>query len=203
MYDLLTGYYSYNDDEIWRYEKSSANSDNLQNAISEVADVADINDIVYINLASHGASGKMQCSDQWIDYTTLDSWLDEINCSKLIISIDSCHSGSAIYYLNNSDNPCDRVIYTACLGGELSDGSFHWEFTDALGKNKNDYENADKNFGNEDGDGNGYVSVREAFLFAFDYVNNNVDVNSNGVFDTPMESDSSAMWETVYLGEYR
>jgi hypothetical protein len=63
----------------------------------------------------------------------------------------------------------------------------------------NDFEVADNNFG----DGNGYVSVREAFLFAFNYVNNNVDVNNNGVFDTPLESDPSVMWENVYLGEYR
>jgi len=203
MYQLLTDRYSYNDSEIWRYEKNQATAGNLKKAIYEVAALADQNDTVYINLASHGAYGHMDCSDMDVNYTTLDSWLDEINCSKLIISIDNCHSGTAIYYLNDGDNPCDRVIYTACLGGELSDGSFHWEFTDALGKNFIDYENADKNFGDEDGNGNGYVSVREAFLFAYDYVNNNVDVNNNGVFDTPVESDPSVMWENVYLGEYR
>ncbi|MCK5560944.1 MAG: hypothetical protein KAJ51_10140, partial [Thermoplasmata archaeon] len=203
MFELLKQHYSYNNSEIWKYENQAATSTNLKNAIYEVAALADENDTVYINIASHGSYNQLICNDLTINYTTLDSWLDEINCSKLIISIDNCRSGTAISRLEDGDNPCDRVIYTACKSNELSDGSFHWEFTDALGKDKTNYQEADENFGDEDGDGNGYVSVREAFLYAAEWVNTHVDVDLDGEFDTSLESDSSVLWETVYLGEYR
>jgi hypothetical protein len=198
MYDLLTNYYSYDDTEIWKFEQAAANKSNLKNAILEIAALADENDTVYIGIGCHGGKNVMICSDGSLHYAKLDDWVDNITCSKLIITIDDCHSGSAIPHLNDGDNPCDRIIYTAVNPDELSNGRFHYNFTDAQGLNSAKYAIADQDvrFGDDDGAGNGYVSVREAYLYAANWVLKKYNVHA-------LESDPSVMWENVYLGEYR
>jgi hypothetical protein len=89
-------------------------------------------------------------------------------------------------------------VYTAVKSDELSNGRFHYNFTDSQGLNNVKYMVADQDtrFGDLDGNGNGYVSVREAYLYAADWVLNKYNVHA-------LESDSSSFWENVYLGEFR
>jgi len=203
MDDLLRNYYGYNDSMIWKYEKGAASYANFKKAIQEIINLANANDTVYINLAAHGQVGYLQFSDGSHYYWEIDDWLDNITCVRMIISIDVCYSESAISELDDGDNPSPRVIYAACKDNEESDGTFHQKFTDALGYSPLEYSIADRNFGTRDGVGNGYVSLREAFLFAADYVHKWSDVDEDGIKDTAIESNSSALWENSYLGEYR
>jgi hypothetical protein len=203
MDKLLRTRYGYNDSMIWKYEKGAASFTNFKKSINQITALSDENDTIYINLAAHGDVGYLKFSDGWHYYTEIDDWFDNITCNRMIISIDACHSGSAISDLDDGDNPAPRVIYAACKADEESDGTFHLKFTDGLGLSRLEYPVVDENFGSHDGSGNGYVSVRESFLFAAEYVHNYLDVDLDNNLDTAIESNSSAFWEDTYLGEYR
>ena len=203
MDKLLRNRYGYTDKMIWKYEKGAATFSNFKKAIIQITALSDRNDTIYINLAAHGQVGYLQFSDGNHYYSEIDDWLDNITCDRMVISIDACYCGSAIPELDDGDNPAPRVIYAACKSDEQSDGTFHLKFTDGLGLSKLDYPMVDQNFGIRDGSGNGYVSVRESFLFAADYVHTYLDVDLDSNFDTALESNSSAFWEDTYLGEYR
>jgi hypothetical protein len=203
MDQTLRKYYGYNDSMIWKYEKGAATFKNFKKAVNEITALSDANDTIYFNFAAHGNPGYLQFNDGIHYYSEIDGWLDNITCDRMIVSIDACFSGSAISPLNDGDNPAPRVIYTACKEDEESDGTFHAKFTDALGFSPLEHDVADSDFGTRDGLGNGYVSVREAFLYAADYVSKWCDVDNDGNCDTPEESNSTAFWENTYLGEYR
>jgi len=180
-------------------EGVNATVGNFQNAINTIANVATSNDLVYIHIGAHGDASGIWFNDgagnpygSYVTYTVIDDWLDTINCWRLVITIDACHSGGAIDGdttdtddLDDSDNPCPRIIYTACSDGELSDGDFHLAFCDACGLSQSAYTEADSTYG----DGNGFVSVREAFLYA-----------SAQVPENPEESDPWEYGGTTYLG---
>jgi hypothetical protein len=203
MDDLLRNRYGYNDSMIWKYEKSAATFTNFKVAVQAITALADGNDTVYINLAAHAHVGNLQFSDGSIHYSVIDDWLDNITCDRMIVSIDACYCGSAIPELTDGDNPAPRVVYAACKADEQSDGTFHRKFTDALGYSPLEYPKVDRDYGTRDGTGNGFVSVREAFLFAADFVHKYLDVDMDSVKDTALESNQTAFWEDTYLGEYR
>ncbi len=205
--NLSVNQYGYDTANIAKYKEKSATKANFENAINSVASETSINDIVYINIASHAYTGGIYLEDGDLSYSRLDSWLDRINCYRLIIVIDACYSGSALNKLEDGDNPCPRVIYMSCKSDEESYGTFNYRFSLALGYQKwpdikidlDSYYDADANFGN----GDGYVSVREAFLYAADWVHTHVDADFDGEMDTALESDDALIWDTTYLGEFR
>ncbi len=190
MYDVLTTQYRYSDEEIKIYDGAPATAANLKSAILDwIVPNDDPNDIVYIMIGSHGYNGGMRMNDRNVAYSEFDTWLDEINCMRLIVSIDNCHSGSALNDI--SEGPCPRVVYTACNSFEYSNGYFHLKWNNALGRVDAEYQEADNDFG----DGNGYVAVGESFQYAEYYTNLNYG-------DHPLESSDDPMWDNTYLGEY-
>lgn len=190
MYEVLTIQYRYSDSEIRKYDGAPATAANLKDAIMNwIVPNDDPHDIVYIMIGSHGYDGGMVLNDRNVPYSEFDSWLDNIYCFRLIVSIDNCHSGSAIDYC--SQGPCPRVIYTACTRYELSYGYFHERWNNALGRVDAEYQEADKKYG----DGQGYVGVAEAFEYAKYYT----ALNNYG---HPQESDTSEFWHVTFLGQY-
>ena len=118
-------------------------------------------------------------------YSIIDDWLDAIDCFRLIISVETCQSGTCGNDFNDGDNPCPRIIYTAGNSVENTDSSYSIAFHDALGDDSTAFNSADTN-------NNGHVSVREAFNYGVTQATS-----------TPQEFGNIALGNQLYLGEYR
>jgi hypothetical protein len=102
-----------------------------------------------------------------LTHTEVSDWLDSIDCRNMIVVMEQCVSGKFISYLSAPN----RVIMTACKDDENSysaDTEGNWDefvyhFMSALvGFPWNsDGSNVDADFNN-----NGYISMREAFIWA-------------------------------------
>lgn len=93
-----------------------------------------------------------------IQDTQLDSWLDELESTKVVVILDACYSGGFIAELGQTG----RVIMAACAknkksyeGISLEHGVFSYYILDGF-----DY------FGLVDTDGNGEISAEELFYYA-------------------------------------
>ncbi|MCK5016859.1 MAG: hypothetical protein KAS32_07280, partial [Candidatus Peribacteraceae bacterium] len=202
--NLLENNYGFEPSNIWMLVgPDEATYNDLWLAFQELDDIADANDIVYIQIAAHGEVGYFQSYDDFgqrsekIYYSQLNTWLNTINAMKMIVSIDACYSGSAIEYLN--DDSTSRIIYTAVDDeslaiylGVTNFGMFHTGFVGSLDPDLDKFNDADLNYG----DGNGYVSFGEAFLYADDH-------NDDYPDEDPQNSQVSALTPgmNVYLGE--
>ena len=184
MGKVLTNHYGYTSQNLWKYVGSDATFSNFKKAVNNIANLSDKNDIVFIGISSHGGYGGMEFNDgsgnphgPFVSYSIIDSLLDRINTMILIVMIDNCYSGSALNYLNTG--PCPRIVYTSCKADETSYvGDFDWAFPAALGNDDNAYQSADNSYG----DSNGYVSVKEAYLYAQDYTITNFGVHPQALY---------------------
>jgi hypothetical protein len=90
---------------------------NFNWAVNQIASNADSTDQVLIFWSGHGTNDTLWKINNWnfyddhdISASDFDSKLDTINCSEMIIIIESCFSGSLIDDLNDEQN---RLIYTS------------------------------------------------------------------------------------------
>ena len=84
-----------------------------------------------------------------------------------------------------------------CQADEGSHGILTFEFTDALGLESDSYFEADGSEGYGNGDGNGYVSLNEAYLYAENYLKERYDYYG----ETPIKSDPYDIGKDTYFGE--
>lgn len=172
--------------------------ENFTKAIDKIAKVSDENDIVYVSLVGHGGYGDFYFQKKIVVdkayYTEISKLLDKINCKALIITVDACYSGSAIEPLSKGKQP--RIVMTQTTadrpGGNAELVRY---FIPAL---------ADPDI---DKDGNGFISVKEAFMgarraIAYDekmrmkYFTPNINITS------PQLSDTENISDKIYIGEY-
>lgn len=129
-------------------------------------------DTLFFYTTNHGGSGGISVwnpmdSSGALTHTQVADWLDMITCDQMIIVMEQCVSGKFISHLS----AVDRVIMTACKDDEGSyacDDEGNWDefvyhFMCALVSipwNGDDV-TVDADFNND-----GYISMREAFIWA-------------------------------------
>ena len=188
MYMTLRNYYSYDADHIFLLtprdtHPTSGNTvprdrftslENVQWAINQIAWLSDADDKVLIWWTGHGtnASGGLfdtGSSDAYITPTQLDTALDMIRCTQMLIFLGPCFSGIFIDELKESN----RIIYTSSLENELSHASVSaysvWD--------RATYYALDPDFSahTADTDSNGKISLWEVYDYANNLILNRFD----------------------------
>jgi len=179
--------------------------------ISNIASKATINDIVFVVISAHGKvengvggiiffKSDGGGNEIFIDYPTINNWLKEITCAKMILIIDACRSGSAREDMTGGN--CPRVIYCSCQEDELSTGYFIDKYTLVIGQYSYSVNEADQNFGNDDEQ----ISTHEAYLWYNDFfAQQNYCEVIGGVeyYQHPSEIVNSWAWTgEFFLGGY-
>jgi hypothetical protein len=125
--EAATGFYE-TISRIWGEEycklltNDEATKNKIHKAINWLADNAGADDIVLIYYAGHGdPSGYLSTynsyyTDTWIGTVEMNSWLHYIKSQKMIIVLDSCHSGRFVPSLQHEG----RIILTSSKSNELS-----------------------------------------------------------------------------------
>lgn len=194
IYNVLTGL-GYTDNHIFYISPWTADPGvdrvtsiaNVQWAINQVASNSDAEDKVFFFYTSHGGVDSLECNPGApgggsVSSTNLDNWLDTITSRDMIILIEACHSGSFIgAYWDGTvvaaeneltgDGETNRIVMTATdtlyssygdvdpvvdpnpsdIGSEFP-GGYIEAFSTATA----------------DVDGNGAISVGEAYQYAWD-----------------------------------
>jgi hypothetical protein len=185
---------------VIRLVGENAKYSKLRDVLLKVAEKTNDKDLVLVSLAAHGIDGSIILRDGGTTYAQMDEDLDKIKAKVLIVTIDSCFSGSAIPYLK--DGPCPRIVitqtdrYQAGLGSELFDHFFpalagHVPYMPY-------FTSKDPTFFKRsaiDQDRNGQVSVEEAQKWAFDAISD----NTIGLH--PQASDTSGIGGMTYFCE--
>ncbi|MBU7021204.1 MAG: caspase family protein [Theionarchaea archaeon] len=193
IYNVLTGL-EYADDHIfyvspWTGDQGVdrvTNISNVQWAINQVAARSDSEDTVFFFYTSHGGVDSLDCNPGapgggTISSTNVDNWLDTITSRDMIILIEACHSGSFIGAY------CDRIVAAENeLTGDGETNRIVMTATDTLHSSYGDVDPlVDPNPGDTgsefpggyieafstpdaDLDGDGAISVGEAYQYAWD-----------------------------------
>jgi hypothetical protein len=181
------------EENLHAYCLEDNNQNNFWVVSNAVKKVVDENDIALILLGGEGAVGYFGfygLSPGSVPYSWIAERLININSMVQILIIDSCHSGSAIPYLESFDVP--RIILTGSTA----------EQTDSFGTGREFLQSfldmgADKN-------GDGYVSIGEAVEYAKQkrtFVDPD-DPDNPHKNSTPQISDRNNIGSDLYLIEY-
>ncbi|MEW6070013.1 MAG: caspase family protein, partial [Candidatus Thermoplasmatota archaeon] len=192
MREALINFCNFSGSNIRILADTNANKSNIQNAINWLAANADSNDIVMFFYSGHGmSSGKLAQYDYstqgGITSAELDSWLDNVTSTNIIIVLDCCFAGA----FTSKNVKCifentkewsnffrgiaqeGRIICAACDENEYSwefdelrNGAFSYYLTQALQSLKSDVNKND------------WVSIEEAFNRAKPRVSNYVLTNT-------------------------
>jgi hypothetical protein len=156
----------------------SATRANITSVFNTLSGILDTDDYLFIFSTDHGGqdSGDDVYINLWNETMNDDEFaveVNKVNAGEINIVMEQCHSGGFIADLSDEN----RVIATACTAGEPSwamppnytynEFAYHW--TAAVAG-----EDPNGNTIDADTDNNGYVSVQEAFDYAYtndDYVN--------------------------------
>ena len=177
-------------ENIIKLEGNKATIYNFKEALFKIARKANKNDFVFLFFISHGEKGKIFLYKESLSYEKLNKWLDEIHARAIIIGIHACYSGSAIKFLKSGKSP--RVIFTSSSENQTSIPHHPTrEFFKAF-EEPESYLFADIKLG----DRNGYVSIKEAFLYAKRKMERITDSIA------PQLSDPQNISQFLYLGEY-
>ena len=207
IYDFLINQYRIPSDNIIKISK--AEYPDFKDAVNQIAKKADENDLVYVLMSSHGGHGTFSFHDKSVQYKEIDNLLDKINAKAMVVTIDSCHSGSAIPFLK--DGHCPRVVMTVCrddqVGGNADMAMYFFEslgtpFYSLYGKNcyKDQAFWGNKN---ADKDGNGFISVKEGFDYAKEKMSEWIVEDNDYEPREPHISDPDNIASELYLGEYK
>ncbi len=165
----------------------------FEHGANQIAENSDEHDLVYVMLHGSGLPGDFyfQPYGEGTPYEEIDNLLDKINAKAMIVTIDACHSGSAIPHLK--DGPCPRIVMTQCRVNQSAGNARLAEyFFEGL-----DNEIADK-------DGNNYVSVKEAFEYAKRKIMSEWFIKDNDYKPSePQISDPDNIASKLYLGEHK
>jgi hypothetical protein len=161
-----------NKNNILSYVNENATYTNFKFAVDKIASLAKENDIVLISLNSHGWKDGIGFSDEVKLYSDIAKDIEKIKSTRIIV-ISACQSGGALKYFHNTSKTViitstdeNKAVYGFAIGNffpsfykHYKEYSFYWKGTlylcpDPYGKFW--YDIADK-------DGNGYISVLEAF----------------------------------------
>lgn len=149
-----------------------ATHDSLDTVFGELSGVMDAADTLFFYTTNHGGNSGISVWTPMDDsgaltHAQVSDWLDSITCRDMIIVMEQCVSGRFIQYLSAEN----RVILTACHNAESSysaDTEGNWDefvyhFMCAVSGVS---WNGDAVTINADFNDNGYVSMREAFIWA-------------------------------------
>ena len=149
-----------------------ATHDSLDTVFGELSTEMGRSDTLFFYTTNHGGGGGLSVWNPMdaggaLTHTEVSDWLDSIDCRNMIIVMEQCVSGKFISHISSQN----RVVMTACKDDENSysaDDEGNWDefvyhFMCALvGFPWNsDGSTVDADFNN-----NGYVSMREAFIWA-------------------------------------
>lgn len=185
----------------------SATRANIVSVFNTLSGILDSDDYLFIFSTDHGGqeSGDDVYINLWNEIMNDDEFaieVNKVNAGEINIFMEQCHSGGFISDLSDEN----RVISTACTAEESSwamppnyiynEFAYHW--TAAVAG-----EDPNGNTINADLDNDGYVSVQEAFNYAYtndDYVNG-VYIDGHGtVYEHPQyESQNSTLGESLTL----
>jgi hypothetical protein len=95
----------------------------VHNKISEVATQSDENDLVFFFYHGHGTSDSVETGEDNMLAHELDAWLDTVTCSRMIVAIASCRSGSFIGKTTGDDDltgegETNRIVFTSVASYE-------------------------------------------------------------------------------------
>lgn len=211
MYDFLTKEGKIPKENIIYLQKPSYTQ--FKNAVDEIARKADSNDIVFIEL--HGetiakvdqfgriSDQRYMFSDKNVLPSQVGSLLDNIHAKSTVVCVELCEGG---YYLDAMKDP-GRIVITGSDSTQVSPNAQVGLFlTEAMGNDvcsscKGKYYSSLNE--NPDRDGNGYVSVKEAY----DMVKKkmaNIKMTENGLrSNNALFSDPSGIAGSTYLIEYK
>lgn len=191
---------------IQQLHGSMGTKSNFKEGIKTLKRQSNSNDIIFIMTIGHGdGPSRMFFNDGNGDdgsdstkYSTINSWLNEIICNRMILLMGQCEGGGAIPAIKGEN----RIVMTSVSDSEVSfTGVLTWPFMDAVGavpfcihlKGANPYGAADKL-----DDKNGYVSISEAFQYGYNW-----EVYGDwGSNRQPQISDESNIGYCSYFGMY-
>lgn len=189
MHNTLIDHYSFSASRIYLItclaffdgaRDRETSQSNVEWACDQIDALTGSNDDVLVFWASHGIKHKglwplwstyytLDCDDDEMTRSELDSVLDGIPCNRMLVMIDSCFSG---YFIGGGmDDNANRAILTGCRSTEFGSalyigitghGCFSYGILRAL--------DPDLYAANADEDSNNRVSVLEFFNYAYYYV---------------------------------
>ena len=182
MYFILQAY-GYPADHIYVIYKDGVPEDNhmpvdypaihasLDTVFGILSDTLTIRDSLFFFTTNHGTTDGICTwtpadSSYVLTHTEVSNWLDSVSCGHMTIVMEQCYSGKFIQYLSGEH----RVILTAAsiessygcdTEGEWDEFVYHF-MSAVLGRQLNSYSTlVDADYNN-----NGFVSMREAFIYA-------------------------------------
>lgn len=167
-------------------------------AVEDIAKKSDENDIVFISIHGHGGENIFTFSDEkdrkeleGVRYEDIGRPIDRIKSKVTVLSIDACHSGSALPALEESG----RIVMTQTSKEQLSGNrDMSYYLTEAFVGGLEGI--------NVDADGNKYVSVSEGFSKAREKIQSEWFIEMNQYKPRePQFSDPSGMAPGTYLFE--
>ena len=213
IYDFLINQYRIPSDNLIKISKSTYHD--FKDAVDQIAKKADENDLVYVMMVGDGNLGIFSFSSfsdrKVVTYEEIDNLLDKINAKAVVVTVDACHSGSAIPFLK--DGPCPRVVMTQCRDDQVAGGArtamYFFEslgnpFYSIYGPYPGRYNPAFSDSKIVDTDGNGFISVKEGLDYAKEKIMSEwiVDLNNYEPCE-PQISDPDNIASGLYLGEYK
>ncbi|TFG28920.1 hypothetical protein EU528_10520 [Candidatus Thorarchaeota archaeon] len=149
-----------------------ATHDSLDTVFAELSEEMGRADTLFFYTTNHGGSSGISVWNPMdntgaLTHAQVSDWLDSIDCRNMIIVMEQCVSGKFINYISAEN----RVIMTACHNAQSSyacDDEGNWDefvyhFMCALVSFP---WNGDAYTVNADFNDNGYISMREAFIWA-------------------------------------
>ncbi len=149
-----------------------ATHSSLDTVFSELSTEMGRADTLFFYTTNHGGGGGISVWNPMdaggaLTHTEVSDWLDSITCRNMIIVMEQCVSGKFISHISSQN----RVVMTACKDDESSyacDDEGNWDefvyhFMCAL---VGIQWNGDDDIVDADFNNNGYVSMREAFVWA-------------------------------------
>ena len=183
---------------IYNCEGNGANSNGIKNAISTAYASAGSNDIGLFYMFAHGGDGeialKFSDSGSWLPvvtmkYDTLINELVKTKCKRILVILDSCHSGSFVSAIQNLSFDQQQRFIVITSAGQFS--SSYADMSSIPEKDqgsvfaKTIYYGLSKTSGyyNADSNKNGEITAKELGLF----VNKTISAMTfkNGAKTTP------------------
>lgn len=118
----------------------------LRDSFRWIINVSNSSDSIFIYIHAHGSYSGYNNKNFSMSWKELGDYINNITSDEIGIYVNTCHSGSAIPYLQKEN----RVIETVCRWNETSCGALS-------------FNNAIQGYADYEGNYDGYVSLEEVF----------------------------------------
>jgi hypothetical protein len=156
--DVLQSVYGFPSNQTILLTNSQATKGAFTSALETVRDMEDNQTVVAIFISAHGDTDTFALYDGWMYGSELQSILAQYESPKMLVLINSCKSGSLLYL----SNAVHGIVVTACNATELTYDVENFQNTVFVEY----FVNEGMAQGRADSNGDGHVTVEEAFFYA-------------------------------------